>query len=105
MSIIPVGTKRQDVEVWLDEKSRTETWIFVGVASGSENNQEATDVAEKISVHEMLVLRQQGYEMPEGFKPEVIGQQIDGTTFRVTMFRFVESDWKREVMHRDEKKA
>ena len=97
-NIIPVGTKREDVKVWLDVKDRTETRIFVAIASGSEDNQEAMEVAERVSGNEKLVLRQAGFEMPEGFKPEVTEQQIKDTDFQVTMYKFVMAEWKRKTM-------
>ena len=99
MSIIPVGTKgRTDIKIELYEISRTETRILVGIALGSESNPEAMEVAQRVSGNEMYVLRQAGFEMPEGFKPEAIEQQIDGKTFRVTTYVFTMAEWKRKTM-------
>ena len=99
MSIIPVGTRgRTDIKVDLHAVSRTETRILAGIASGSENNQEALDTAKEISGNEMLVLRHQGFEMPEGFKPEVTEHQIDGKTFKVTTYVFMMTEWKKRTM-------
>ena len=105
-NIIPVGTKgRYDIKVWLDEVSREETLVCVAIAIGTRDGKTARQVAEEIGNHEMLILRHQGYEMPEGFKPEKTEREIDGTEFQVTMYRFVESAWKKGVMKRDEKRV
>lgn len=99
MSIIPVGTMgRADVKIELHEISRTETRILVGIALGSESNPEAIEVAQRVSGNEMYVLRQAGFEMPKDFKPEVIEQQIDGKTFKVTTYKFAMSEWKKKTM-------
>jgi len=100
-NIIPVGTKnRPDVKVWLDEISREETRIYVAIAFGAREGKTARQVAEEILNQEMLILRKQGYEIPEGFKPEKTEREIDGAEFQVTMYRFVESAWKKRVMKR-----
>lgn len=105
-NIVPVGTKRrEDVKVWLDEVSREETLIYEAIATGTREGKTARQVAEEILNQEMLILRKQGYEIPEGFKPEATEREIDGTEFQVTMYRFVESAWKRKVTEKDEKKA
>lgn len=105
-NIVPVGTKgRKDVKVWLDEVSREESLIYVAIAINAMDNEAARQVAEEIKNQEMLVLRKQGHEMLEGFKPEVTEQQIDGVASQVTTYRFIESAWKRKIMGRDKKKA
>lgn len=104
-NIVPVGTKeRNDVKVWLDEVSQKETLICVAIAIDTKDSKVAEQVAEEIKNQEMLILRKQGYEIPEGFKPEKTERKIDGTGFQVTMYRFVESAWKRKVTHKEEKK-
>ena len=105
-NIIPVGTKRRDdVKIWLDEVNGKETLIYVAIAIDTKEGKTARQVAEEIKNQEMLILRKQGYQLPKGFEPEVTGRVIDGMEFQVTMYRFVESDWKRETMKKDEKKA
>jgi len=101
--IIPIETNQRHVRAWLDIVSKTEALINVAIAVDAKGDEVARQVAEEIRNQEMLTLRHQGFEMPEGFsfKPEVTEQEIDGKTFLVTMYRFVESDWKREIMGRD----
>lgn len=98
-NIIPVGTKgRNDVKVWLDKVNRSETLIYVAIAIDTKDGKTAGQIAEEIRNHEMLVLRHAGFEMPEGFKPEVTKQQIEDMDFQVTMYRFVMAEWKRKTM-------
>jgi len=96
--IVPVGTGREDVKVWLDEVSKMETHIYVELAAGSENDELAKAEAERIKNTEMLVLRHQGFEMPAGFKPEAAEQSIDGAKYTVIQYVFQWTDCKYEVM-------
>jgi hypothetical protein len=96
-NIVQIGTKCEDALVWLNEENKkTETIIFVVVAAGSENNQEAMEKAERVVNNEMLTLRHRGFEMPEGFKPKV---------FRVTVYQFVESEHRKKIMRQGGEKT
>ena len=93
--IVPVGTNRPEVKVWLDEVSKMATHIYIGIAVGSENDELAKAEAERVRNERMYNLRTIGYEMVG----EATTTVADGLT--VTKYVFEWSEWKRKVMHAD----
>jgi hypothetical protein len=84
--IIPVGTKRPDVKIWLEIISDRETNLYVALALQSMGKQEAKDRAEEIKNQEMLGLRHLFYQLQS---PETgLVREIDGIKFSVTCYKF-----------------
>ncbi|TRZ65049.1 MAG: hypothetical protein D4Q79_00165 [Spirochaetia bacterium] len=94
--VIPVGTERDDVKVWLVVNGPTETVVRVMTAIGFKNNAEAKARAEAVRNQEVLCLRKVGYGLAGELKRSI--KIINWRFFLTTDYTFQWTDWKYKTM-------